>query len=110
MVGVSRVFDIEGLWEVIGEVRGISRIEVEQSGEDDAVPVEQNMQKEVEIADSDDEGSPLTPSAREVAPNEAEDEGIEIIIVDNMTQIINELFSRKEKSEGTSPPRHITVS
>jgi hypothetical protein len=59
MVAINRVFDIEGLWEVLGE---IGRESHSQSENDDG--------------------------------------GTEIIIIDNMTHLINELFARKERSEG----------
>jgi hypothetical protein len=64
MVAISRVFDVEGLWEVLGEV-----------GRDFAA----------------DKGT----------SEDKDEEGMEIIIIDNMTQLINELFARKEKGEGT---------
>jgi hypothetical protein len=66
MVAISRVFDVEGLWEVLGEVGG------------------------------DSEG------AEGLAPDDHNEEGMEIIIIDNMTHLINELFARKERSEGIS--------
>lgn len=66
MVAISRVFDVEGLWEVLGEV-----------GRD-------------------------SEEAQGLAPDDHNEEGMEIIIIDNMTHLINELFSRKERSEGIS--------
>jgi len=70
MVAISRVFDVEGLWEVLGEVgRGSDGSTVD-----------------------DDE------SLRE--------EGVEMIIIDNMTHLINELFARKERSECMFPSHH----
>lgn len=63
MVAISRVFDVEGLWEVLGEV-GRDCVGDEGTSEDKY------------------------------------EEGMEVIIIDNMTQLINELFARKEKGEG----------
>lgn len=64
MVAISRVFDVEGLWEVLGEV-----------GRDSA-----GMEED-----------------------RSDEEGMEIIIIDNMTHLINELFARKERGEGVFP-------
>lgn len=71
MVAISRVFDIEGLWEVLGEVGRDS-----ESG-----------------ALVDDEG------VRAVG----DENGVEMIIIDNMTHLINELFARKGRGEGMYP-------
>ena len=65
-VAISRVFDVEGLWEVLGDVG------------------------------RDSEG------AEGAAAGVHYEEGMEIIIIDNMTHLISELFARKEKSEGIS--------
>lgn len=53
----------------------------------------------LEIGDSDDE-----EDVKEVllGREDVVDEGIEVIVIDNMTHIINELFSRKEKSSGNT--------
>ncbi|KAG0651375.1 hypothetical protein D0Z07_1636 [Hyphodiscus hymeniophilus] len=63
MVAISRVFDIEGLWEVLGEVG-----------------------KSSDSGAADDESM-------------SDEDGVEIVIIDNMTHLINELFARKERSE-----------
>lgn len=73
MVAISRVFDVEGLWEVLGDVG--------QDSESDAANDE-------EMREMGDEN------------------GVEMIIIDNMTQLINELFTRKERGEGTPPYAH----
>ncbi|KAG4436519.1 hypothetical protein IFR05_007993 [Cadophora sp. M221] len=124
MVAISRVFDFEGLWEVIGEVdhispassehelRGESEKEKGVFGDSDEIEmvVEQDIcddEPEPEILDSEEDLTPpaSTPPAisKDQEEEASEDEGMEIIIVDNMTHIINELFSRKEKSDGKSP-------
>ena len=68
VVAMSRVFDVEGLWEVLGEVGRDSDWDEERLSE------------------------------------EQPEDGMEIIIIDNMTNLINELFARKERSEGTLRP------
>jgi hypothetical protein len=126
MVALSRVFDIEGLWEVLGEVGRNTPVHEEPnpsfSGEaeqQDATASQdgetQAPEKPAEIIDSDQEEvlspvkeAPLkltpAPPPKSLTPSgEDEDEGTEIIIIDNMTHIINELFSRKEKSDGMLP-------
>lgn len=66
IVDISRVFDVEGLWEVLGEVG-----------------------RDSETGDKDDE-------------EKGYEEGVEMIVIDNMTHLVNELFARKERSEGAS--------
>lgn len=75
---------------------------------------EQEVRKRVqgnktpEILDSEEDTTP----PRHVAPlspkkgddTTKDDEGIEIIVIDSMTHLINELFTRKEKSDGTFLP------
>jgi hypothetical protein len=128
MVAISRVFDIEGLWEVLDEVGRDTNHDTEGK---EAMPSEEPLemskgdhigtQKLQEIADSQDDGIfeedslSATPEPTAVA---SEHHGTELIIVDNMTNIINELFSRKEKGDGKShsplnmavPPTHISPS
>ncbi|KAE8442349.1 hypothetical protein EG329_003420 [Mollisiaceae sp. DMI_Dod_QoI] len=114
MVAISRVFDIEGLWEVLGEVGRDGPATSDPSSSiaglaKDVTAVGQKTDGAVqsspdwpEISDSQEEDlSPIddAESASKVPEMEKkeQDEGTEIIIIDNMTQIINELFSRKEK-------------
>ncbi|KAE9380369.1 hypothetical protein N431DRAFT_395155 [Stipitochalara longipes BDJ] len=102
MVAISRVFDIEGLWEALGEVARDDTFQDESylfpsTRETDG----QSPQKPTEILDSEeeltpDEASPIPPPS----PNFTS--GTEIIIIDNLTHIITELLARKEKSEGHS--------
>ena len=101
MVGISRVFDVEGLWEVLREIgrSSVSSLDRDGAGSKD-VDDETQSDHEVEIADSEEEEDELEGKSKERLKGEDTDEGIEIIIIDNMTQIINELFSRKEKSDG----------
>lgn len=101
MVGISRVFDVEGLWEVLSELSRSSATSQDDLTGGKAGEETQNIY-EAEIADSEDEGSEDLLQQDEQDIVTGTDEGVEIIIVDNMTQIINELFSRKEKSDGTS--------
>lgn len=119
MVAISRVFDIEGLWEVLGEVgRDPSpshdpiNVHVTASNSDGRA-YGGNVKFTVmpEIADSQEEG--LTPE-EDNAPSPKlldghEDQRVEIIIVDSMADIINELFARKEKSEGISLPFNLNL-
>jgi hypothetical protein len=119
MVAISRVFDIEGVWEVLGEIRRSGASELvdvlRASSEGDfekegftagKASIDHSSKKAQEILDSDEELSSMdedVAGAPELADGEAtavDDAGTEIIIVDNMTHIINELFARKEKSDG----------
>lgn len=112
MVAISRVFDIEGLWEVLGEVRRNPRsshdpIDVVNANSPEGRAVGGDAKSTVirEIADSQEEG--LTPDENDAPspePPDGQEEVIEIIVVDSMADIINELFARKEKSEGISHP------
>ena len=121
MVAISRVFDVEGLWEVIGEVdHAVSSSSPRVDGEDgngkadlkDADEQEVRNQVQVnktpEILDSEEDATPprhVPPLSPKEGDNTTEDdEGVEIIIIDSMTHLINELFARKEKSDGTFLP------
>jgi hypothetical protein len=116
MVAISRVFDIEGLWGALGEIRrhrssGFEaehlEPEIAESEGMEATGEVLNPERSAEIIDSEEEPTPedealpspvIRPSSRD-----KDEDGTEIIIVDNMTHIINELFSRKEKSDCKSP-------
>ncbi|KAH6667532.1 hypothetical protein B0J14DRAFT_489444 [Halenospora varia] len=111
MVTISRVFNIEGLWEVLGEIgrethtpTAEARIPQQQfEGSSPPWPTQDSSpEKTPQILDSeDDEELELSPvkAPRKKAEMQKEDEGVEMIIVDNMTHIINELFGRREKNE-----------
>ncbi|RDW80183.1 hypothetical protein BP6252_04821 [Coleophoma cylindrospora] len=95
LVTISRVFDLEGLWEVLSEL----------SQKPSSVPPGSENQPEtkvetgsLEIGDSEDEEDDDVGENFLKVKEEVVDEGVEVIIIDNMTHIINELFSRKEKS------------
>jgi len=135
MVAISRVFDVEGLWEVLSEVGRDDRSNLDCEhpqegleagdavgeagiGENDLLQKLPKPSIVGEIGDSEDESTPdedevamteqpvpriQKQAAPQIGAGGAEVEGTEIIIVDNMTNIINELFARKEKSEGMSP-------
>jgi hypothetical protein len=116
MVAISRVFDIEGLWGALGEIRRHRssdfeakhlESEIAESEGMEATEKVLNPERSPEISDSEEEPTPEdealpTPGPRPTSKDKDED-GTEIIIVDNMTHIINELFSRKEKSDCKSP-------
>ena len=130
MVAISRVFNIEGLWEVLGE---LGRSTIQNPGLNVAEPGlearKENLvynpelendrrEQELEVGDSEDsspgsildllprseEGTVLQNALPDKRAKSNAEEGIELIIVDNMTHIINELFSRKEKGEGMILP------
>ncbi|KAN0119755.1 hypothetical protein V8E51_001963 [Hyaloscypha variabilis] len=100
MVAISRVFDIEGLREVLGEV---ARDDTLHDGSNLASSIGQetnkeNPQKPTEILDSEDdftpeEVSPIPPLSPAYSP------GTEIIIIDNLTHLINSHLAQKEKTE-----------
>ena len=117
-VTISRVFDVEGLWEVLSEVTQESQLKLPH-GDGKMVGADLVEKSNIafpntlrgnkvplivkEVIDSEDEN--LTPDedygiAAEQPAGQG-DEGIQILIVDNMTDIISELFARKEKTEGT---------
>lgn len=125
MVGISRVFDVEGLWEVLGEVTDVGSKGVKGSsaiGENTGGEISklEKVGEIFEIGDSQDENDEEVgdenwkqqPPSRHpqgqsgyLISNEQrreEDSGMEMIIVDSMAHIINELFARKEKNEGAN--------
>ncbi|PBP22400.1 hypothetical protein BUE80_DR006775 [Diplocarpon rosae] len=105
MVALCRVFDVEGLWEVLGEIGQ----DPSSGGDPKTVAARPPGVKEdePEILDSQEEdlssevAIPVSPSLANpsLAPIEETDAGPEIIIIDNMTHIISELLARKEKRE-----------
>ena len=102
-VTISRVFDIEGLWEVLGEVTRNSRpLPKHQRGEEVDARDHEELPITKEIVDSEDES--LSPDGDSKAipeqPDEQIDEGIEILVVDSMTDIINGSLANKERTEG----------
>ncbi|KAH8811440.1 hypothetical protein F5884DRAFT_274361 [Xylogone sp. PMI_703] len=137
MVSISRVFDFEGMWEVLGEVRSGTAEkghldtdigeqqddgEIMEGQENHGIIIDANkeMDPTPEILDSEEDESvssdrsPMDRKTIELRENETrerntsyvestnkdnQNEGIEIVILDNMTNIINELFARKEKVE-----------
>lgn len=157
MVALSRVFDIEGLWEVLGEIdvsrqdasssvipqqdhrgTGETRSQLEEETDKPETQAKETRKEErTEIEDSEDDDdlllslpSPQKPieislakartetqadipkrgslSDEKQQPRaDEEDQGTEIIIVDNMTHLISELFGRKEKNNGMSFHLHL---
>jgi hypothetical protein len=103
MVAISRVFDMEGLWEVLGEVGrdGTSHDDSDTPlSTHDPKMSERSPQRPTEIADSEAELTPEAASPLPPSQNKTEqDPGIEIIIIDNITHLITSLLARKEKSE-----------
>ena len=65
--------------------------------------VEKIPERAAEVADSEDDTTSADESPSPIEETEEQEDGTEIIILDNMTDIINELFARKEKGDGTSP-------
>lgn len=91
MVAISRVFDIEGLQEVLSEISSQSP--------------HQSPDRTAEIVDSEDEDAGLSPIRSPKKKPDGEEEGIQMLIVDNTTTLITGLMNRIEKSEGKlSPP------
>ena len=110
-VTISRVFDLEGLREVLSEVT--LDFQPQLGHEDGKAPTTDLLVRSAtppphslhmnegpaivpEVMDSEDEDT--TPDDKAV--HQGEEEGIQILIVDSMTDIINELFARKEKAQG----------
>lgn len=118
-VTISRVFDVEGLWEVLSEVTLESPSSLPQRDgktiaadlmqrSTSSFPITLRASEEPstveEIIDSEDENP--TPDdnygATAEQPAYQGHEGIQILVVDNMGDLINELLARKEKTDGSS--------
>lgn len=147
-VGISRVFNVEGLWEVLREVTEggqglgdderlndeetelaekasmIQKSDSHEMGKEAVLPrtsrpfkvPQSTEQKTFEIQDSDAEDSDLelgsspprleaqvNPDKANSKPNQENTSIMELFIVDNMTTLINELFSRAERIAGEWP-------
>jgi hypothetical protein len=118
-VAISRIFDIEGVCEVVGEIAGELRdMEKKRDPEMDGrqTPADEAVEKEndnvtkgkvaLEIEDSEGEEDDLLEY---LGTEEGEPEGPEVqngcaemIIVDDLTMPISGLFSQREKGAGES--------
>ncbi|KAJ8066784.1 hypothetical protein OCU04_004172 [Sclerotinia nivalis] len=116
LVAISRVFDIEGLWEVLSE---IGRTDDHRSNDEDDQDISKNspsrkgkfVEKQAEhplyklpdeIGDSEEEDiemspPPVKPSTSNTSTSEAETSP-EILVIDNMHYLISHLFTHSEKS------------
>ncbi|TEY73036.1 hypothetical protein BOTCAL_0084g00150 [Botryotinia calthae] len=112
LVAISRVFDIEGLWEILSEL-GRPNDQPINNGGDQEIPTitASHTRKPVEgeaepfhkipdeICDSEDEDIELTPPpVKPTAPNPSSIEtSPEILIIDSMHYLISHLFTHSEK-------------
>lgn len=96
MVAISRVFDIEGLWEVLGDIS-------HSSVPDSSLTPENEPLKPVTIPGTEDSEDEITPPEVTIQNSAIVEEGTEIVVVDTLTQIITELFTSREKSAGAFP-------
>ncbi|KAI0995933.1 hypothetical protein K3495_g12248 [Podosphaera aphanis] len=120
MVGICRVFDIGGLWEVIREMRRteyglihkLGHTQLELNGENIG-----SEEKKLEIMDSELElsspcgSSPVSfRSATKVVASpfqlKANEKGIEMILIDNMTTLASDLLSPHDQLEILSRELH----
>lgn len=116
-VSISRVFDAEGLWEVLGEITRNFRTQLDHKEQGDTIATHAALHTTVSRATSDvdeessitrevmdsEDGSYILDNESKIAiesPEEQADEGIEIVVVDSMTDIINGLLANKETTEG----------
>ncbi|TGO21514.1 hypothetical protein BPAE_0215g00060 [Botrytis paeoniae] len=115
LVAISRVFDIEGLWEVLSEL-GRPNDQPINNGADQEIPIiiPSRTSKPVEgeaeplhkipdeICDSEEEDIELTPPppppVKPTAPTPSSTEtSPEILIIDSMHYLISHLFTHSEK-------------
>ncbi|CAD6445625.1 d5477f8a-2a53-4c85-81ca-dfc21b3ec509 [Sclerotinia trifoliorum] len=113
LVAISRVFDIEGLWEVLGE---IGRTGGQHSDDEDQEDSNNNPSPKIkyaekqaepplfklpdEIGDSEEEDIEMTPPpVKLTTSNTSEAETApEILVIENMHYLISHLFTHSEKS------------
>ncbi|KAF7853233.1 hypothetical protein EAF04_010735 [Stromatinia cepivora] len=113
LVAISRVFDIEGLWEVLSE---IGRTDGQRSNDKDDQDISKNspsrkgksIEKQAEslhklpdeIGDSEEEEDiEMTPPHVKPTCNTSEAEtSPKILVIDNMHYLISHLFTHSEKS------------
>ncbi|KAI9644369.1 hypothetical protein NHQ30_007726 [Ciborinia camelliae] len=114
LIAISRVFDIEGLWEVLGEIGRAGGQPNNDEGDQEIsnnIPPrkDKSIEKQAaplhkipdEIGDSEEEEDIdiLTPPPVETAPpnKSREETSPEILIIDNMHYLISHLFTHSEK-------------
>ncbi|APA12045.1 hypothetical protein SS1G_14192 [Sclerotinia sclerotiorum 1980 UF-70] len=113
LVAISRVFDIEGLWEALSEIGRtdgqLSKDEEQENFNKNPSPKAKRAEKQAEpplykipdeIGDSEEEDVEMTPPlVQPTTSNTSEAEiGPEILVIDNMHYLISHLFTHSEKS------------
>ncbi|TQS36839.1 hypothetical protein Golomagni_02701 [Golovinomyces magnicellulatus] len=111
MVNISRIFDIDGLWEILGETEQSKDIRTRNKDFSLALSPNNNEirgEREERQAFCDEEafntvsGTASAQNAQPIlSPNtkpKIVDDGIEILIVDNMTTLISEFLTSREKT------------
>ncbi|KAM3075915.1 hypothetical protein ACMFMG_006571 [Clarireedia jacksonii] len=115
LVAISRVFDIEGLWEVLSEIgRTANQVNNDEINERHMGSSPWSEQPETdnrevqphvrdEIGDSEDDDSPLQspsppPEPASTSHTTSIDTAPELLIIDNMHHLISHLFTHSEKN------------
>ncbi|RKF72585.1 hypothetical protein GcM3_097024 [Golovinomyces cichoracearum] len=111
MVKISRIFDIDGLWEILGETEHSKGIPNKIKDFSLALSPNNNQiggERDQRQVFCDEEASNTvsetisTKNAQPILSSKTElkivDDGIEILIVDNMTTLISEFLTSREKT------------
>ncbi len=96
LILVSRVFDLDGLWEVLDELDGLSR-ETEAKVKKPSAEAESSSRPKTEIQDSDDDEPGLSPPPELGASIQCNSPPPDIIIITHMSSILNSHFGQHEK-------------
>ncbi|RKF62669.1 hypothetical protein OnM2_031029 [Erysiphe neolycopersici] len=92
MVNISRIFDLEGLWEVLGETDNVKHM-LSTRNSSASPNVSGNIGQVLSVKPTQ---SALSPS---IACSSAMEGGIEVLLVDNMTALISEFLTTRENED-----------
>ncbi|POS85935.1 hypothetical protein EPUL_004091 [Erysiphe pulchra] len=90
MVNISRIFDLEGLWEVLGETGNVKHV------------LTRDSKASPNVLGNLSQVSSVEPTQSDLSQNivcSAMEEGIVVLLVDNMTALISEFLTSRENGD-----------
>lgn len=94
-ISIARVFDIDGLWEVLAELEGAASAAALR--QDDGMAAVSRERQKTEIQDSEDEDGLSAPESPDAEPAPGGSPLPDIILVTHTSTLINALFTARDK-------------